>query len=126
MEVLTNRDIYYNNDGKNKKSTDQSWLKKQGAKLKELEKNQLFQTGAAAYGSYLTQRYQGGGFQPLSSQEELGKTSNQLPTVTVTDDTKKPEPKMSLTTKIGIGVGIAAVVGIIIFVVVKNRKKIKK
>ena len=123
MEVLTNRDIYYNNDGKGDKS---GWLKKQREKLKELEKNALFQTGAAAYGSYLTQRYQGGGFQPLLTQEELGKTSNKPPTIVVTDESKNPETGLSLTTKIGIGVGIAAVVGIVIFVVVRSRKKGKK
>jgi hypothetical protein len=120
MEVLTNREIYYNNDGKDKTG----WLKKQQAKLKELEKNALFQTGAAAYGGYLTQRYQGGGFQPLSTQEELGKTSNQPPTVLVTEQNSKKG--MSLTAKIGIGVGVAAVIGIVIFVVVRNRKKAKK
>lgn len=124
MEVLTNRDIYYNTNGdKTKKSA--AWLQKQREKLKELEKNQLFQTGAAAYGSYLTQRYQGGGFQPLSTQEELGRTSNQPPIVSVTDN-QTPKTGMSLTTKIAIGVGVAAVVGIVIFVVVRNRKKSKK
>lgn len=122
MEVLTNREIYYNNDGKDKTG----WLKKQQAKLKELEKNALFQTGAAAYGSYLTQRYQGGGFQPLLTQEELGKTSNQAPTVVVTDESKSPKTGLSTGTKIGIGVGVAAVIGIVIFVIVRNRKKAKK
>jgi hypothetical protein len=122
MEVLTNREIYYNNDGKNKSG----WLKKQQAKLKELEKNALFQTGAAAYGSYLTQRYQGGGFQPLLTQEELGKTSNQPPTVVVTDESKSPKKGLSTGAKIGIGVGVAAVIGIVIFVIVRNRKKAKK
>ena len=122
MEVLTNREIYYNNDGKDKTG----WLKKQQAKLKELEKNALFQTGAAAYGSYLTQRYQGGGFQPLSSPEELGKTNNQLPTVLVSDDSKSPKKGLSTGAKIGIGVGVAAVLGIVIFVIVRNRKKAKK
>lgn len=122
MEVLTNRDIYYNADDKK----NAGWLKKQREKLKELEKNALFQTGAAAYGSYLTQRYQGGGFQPLMTPEELGKTSNQMPTVTVTDESKKPKQGLSTGAKIGIGVGIAAVVGIVIFVVVRSRKKGKK
>ena len=122
MEVLTNREIYYNNDGKDKTG----WLKKQQAKLKELEKNALFQTGAAAYGGYLQQRYQGGGFQPLLTQEELGKTTNQAPTALATDNTTQPKKGLSTGAKIGIGVGVAAVIGIVIFVVVRNRKKAKK
>ena len=117
MDVLTDREIYYN---LNEKGDKQGFFKKAGEKLKNLEKNQLFQTGAAAYGGYLQQRYQGGGFQPLTPAEDLGRTTNQPPQVIVTGD--EPKKGMSTGMKIGIGVGVAAVIGIIIFVVVKNKK----
>jgi len=123
MNVLTNREIYYNLDEKDGKT---GFFKRTGDKLKNLEKNQLFQTGAAAYGSYLQQRYQGGGFQPLSTSQELGTTNNEQPTVFVSGNNELPPKKMSTGLKIGIGVGVAAVIGIIIFVVVKNKNKGKK
>jgi len=123
MNVLTNREIYYNLD--DEKDGKTGFFKRTGDKLKNLEKNQLFQTGAAAYGSYLKQRYQGGGFQPLSTSQELGTTNNQGPTVVVSGNNDEPK-KMSTGLKIGIGVGVAAVIGIIIFVVVKNKNKAKK
>jgi len=115
MNVLTNREIYYNAPG------DGKTLKE---RLDTLKQNQLFQTGAAAYGSYLQQKYQGGGYQPIVD-DGSGRANNNGPQVIVTDNTNQPT-KMSTGMKIGIGVGVAAIIGIVIFVVIKNKNKSKK
>lgn len=118
MNVLTNREIYYNAPGDGK-----AFIEKSKERLDALRQNQLFQTGAAAYGGYLQQKYQGGGYQPLAT-DQSGKTNNYGPSVIVTGD--EPPKTMSTGLKIGIGVGVAAIIGIVIFVVIKNKNKGKK
>lgn len=118
MDVITNREIYYNLNDKKEKKDRKNVFQNTGDKIKKLKENQLFQTGAAAYGGYLQQKYQGGGFQPL----ETTTTTNELPKAEVTD--KEPEG-MSRNLKIGLGIGVAAVIGIVIFVVVKNKRSKK-
>ena len=119
MNVLTNREIYYNAPGDGK-----TFFQNAKERLDTLKQNQLFQTGAAAYGGYLQQKYQGGGYQPLPG-DGTGSASNQGATVIVTDGSDKPKT-MSTGLKIGIGVGVAAIIGIVIFVVIKNKNKGKK
>ena len=121
MNVLTDNQIYYNVDDKQKK---QGFFQRAGDKLRNIEQNPLFQTGASAYGGYLQQKYQGGGFQPLNTTDS-GRNFNQppLPPVVTGDE---PRTGMSRGTKICIGIGVAAIIGIVIFVVVKNKKKGKK
>lgn len=116
MNVLTDREIHYNAKGKDEKK---GLFKNFGEKVKNLKQNQLFQTGAAAYGGYLQQKYQGGGFQPLETADS-NPTSNKGPQVTVTGD--EPKKGMSTGTKIGIGIGVAAIIGIVIFVATKKNK----
>ena len=116
MNVLTNREIYYNAPG------DKKTLKE---RLDTLKQNQLFQSGAAAYGGYLQQKYQGGGYQPIVD-DGSGRANNNQPQVIVTDGNTKQPTEMSTGMKIGIGVGVAAIIGIVIFVVIKNKNKSKK
>jgi len=119
MNVLTNREIYYNAPGDGK-----AFLEKSKERLDKLKANQLFQTGAAAYGGYLQQKYQGGGYQPLPD-DGSGRANNNQPQVIVTDGNNNTKT-MSTGLKIGIGVGVAAIIGIVIFVVIKNKNKSKK
>jgi hypothetical protein len=124
MNVLTNNDVFYDVKGKKKKEKKQKPAGGFRQRVQDIKNNPLFQTAAGAYGSYLQQKYQtgnvdvsAGGQQPVVSGEFTPPAAGEV----------KKEP-MSRTTKIAIGVGIAALIGVAVFFIMKNKnkKKIKK
>jgi len=125
MNVLTNNDVFYDVRGKKKKEKRQKPAGGFRQRVQNIKNNPLFQTAAGAYGGYLQQKYQTGNVDVSAGGQQALVSGEFIPPPPPGEVKKEP---MTTTTKIAIGVGVAALIGVAVFFIMKNKnkKKIKK